>query len=112
MVLCVCSADPRRVPEAFVLDELRYEEAAELAHFGAKARIARAHAARMHCSAEHWANERASAEPSTETLHSIVLGRAKQSLHLRRDWAHPCHVCAGTGPTPCHICAGTDLQTS
>ncbi len=20
--------------------------------------------------------------------------------HLRRDWAHPCHICAGTGPAP------------
>ena len=20
--------------------------------------------------------------------------------HLHRDWAHPCHICAGTGPTP------------
>ncbi len=50
--------------------------------------------------------------------------------HLRRDWAHPCHICAGTGLTPatsapglgpplphlrrdwahpCHICAGTGL---
>ncbi len=27
--------------------------------------------------------------------------------HLRRDWAHDCHICTGTGPTPCHICAGT-----
>ncbi len=27
--------------------------------------------------------------------------------HLRRDWAHPAHICAGTGPTPAHICAGT-----
>ena len=63
MVLCVCSADPRRVPEAFVLDELRYEEAAELAHFGAKARSARARAFRaIHCSAEHWGTEHARAE--------------------------------------------------
>ena len=23
--------------------------------------------------------------------------------HLRRDWARPCHICAGTGRTPCHI---------
>ncbi len=48
--------------------------------------------------------------------------------HLRRDWAHPCHICAATGLTPatsapglgsplphlrrdwahpCHICTGT-----
>jgi hypothetical protein len=26
--------------------------------------------------------------------------------HLHRDWAHPCHICAGTGLTPAHICAG------
>jgi hypothetical protein len=50
--------------------------------------------------------------------------------HLPRDWAHPCHICAGTGLAtatsapgpgsplphlhrdrahPCHICAGTGL---
>ena len=27
--------------------------------------------------------------------------------HLRRDWARPCHICAGTGLAPCHICIGT-----
>jgi aspartokinase/homoserine dehydrogenase 1 len=32
----VLSADPRLVPEAFTLPQLSYEEAAELAHFGAK----------------------------------------------------------------------------
>lgn len=32
----VLSADPRRVPEAVVLDELSYDEAMELAYFGAK----------------------------------------------------------------------------
>jgi aspartokinase/homoserine dehydrogenase 1 len=32
----VLSADPRRVPEAVLLDELSYEEAMELAYFGAK----------------------------------------------------------------------------
>ena len=32
----VLSADPRRVPDAFVIPELSYQEAAELAYFGAK----------------------------------------------------------------------------
>lgn len=32
----VLSADPRRVPEAFSLEEVTYEEAMELAYFGAK----------------------------------------------------------------------------
>ncbi|MBI4822002.1 MAG: bifunctional aspartate kinase/homoserine dehydrogenase I [Deltaproteobacteria bacterium] len=32
----VLSADPRKVPEAVVLDELSYDEATELAYFGAK----------------------------------------------------------------------------
>lgn len=32
----VLTADPRKVPEAFSLEEISYEEAAELAHFGAK----------------------------------------------------------------------------
>ena len=29
--------------------------------------------------------------------------------HPRRDWAHPCHICAGTGLAPAHICAGIGL---
>jgi hypothetical protein len=29
--------------------------------------------------------------------------------HLHRDWAHPCHICIGTGLTPARICAGTGL---
>ena len=28
---------------------------------------------------------------------------------LHRDWAHPCHICTGTGLTPCHICTGTGV---
>ncbi|MCB0333817.1 MAG: aspartate kinase, partial [Bdellovibrionales bacterium] len=32
----VLSADPRKVPEAFLLDQISYEEAMELSHFGAK----------------------------------------------------------------------------
>jgi hypothetical protein len=23
--------------------------------------------------------------------------------HLHRDWAHPRHICTGTGITPCHV---------
>ena len=34
---------------------------------------------------------------------------ARSAPHLRRDWARPCHICAGTALTPCHICAGTGL---
>ena len=30
--------------------------------------------------------------------------------HLHRDWAHPCHICAGTLPT-CHICTKTGHST-
>ena len=29
-----------------------------------------------------------------------ALGLGSPLPHLRRDWAHPCHICAGTGPTP------------
>ena len=32
----VLSADPRRVPDATIIDSLSYNEAMELAHFGAK----------------------------------------------------------------------------
>ena len=30
--------------------------------------------------------------------------------HLRRDWAHPCHICAGTGLAPTPHCTGTQLD--
>ena len=30
--------------------------------------------------------------------------------HLRRDWAHPAPICAGTELAPAHICAGTGLM--
>ena len=30
--------------------------------------------------------------------------------HLHRDWAHPCHICTGTGLTPVHICTGTGAR--
>jgi hypothetical protein len=34
--------------------------------------------------------------------------REKRALpHLHQDWAHPAHICAGTGLTPTHICTGT-----
>jgi hypothetical protein len=57
-----------------------------------------------------------------------VISTGPLQPHLRRDWAHCSHICAGTGPTgatsapglsspvphlrrdwahPCHICAGT-----
>ena len=29
-----------------------------------------------------------------------ALGLGSSLPHLRRDWAHPCHICAGTGLTP------------
>ena len=29
--------------------------------------------------------------------------------HLHRDWARPCHSCAGTGLTPCQTSTGTGL---
>ncbi len=32
--------------------------------------------------------------------------------HLHRDWAHPCHVCAGTWLTPCHICTRTPATSA
>jgi hypothetical protein len=28
-----------------------------------------------------------------------ALGLGSSLPHLRRDWAHPCHICTGTGPT-------------
>ena len=29
-----------------------------------------------------------------------ALGLGSPLPHLRRDWAHPCHICAGTGLSP------------
>ena len=61
--------------------------------------------------------ELARASHGLETLELLLLRK-----HLRRDWAHRCRICAGTGPTPatsvprhlhldwahpCHICART-----
>jgi hypothetical protein len=42
---------------------------------------------------------------------SDILARHKRAVaqYLRRDWAHPTHICAGTGFTRTHICAGTGL---
>ena len=31
---------------------------------------------------------------------------------LRRDWAHPCHICAGTGLTPATSALGPDRPLS
>ena len=42
----VFSADPRRVPDAIVIPELSYQEAAELAYFGAKGDPPQHHGAR------------------------------------------------------------------
>ena len=33
-------------------------------------------------------------------------GRGSPLPHLRRDWAHPCHICAGTGLTPATFTLG------
>jgi hypothetical protein len=32
--------------------------------------------------------------------------------HLRRDWAHPCHICAGTRLGRCHIFTGTPWRSA
>jgi hypothetical protein len=34
------------------------------------------------------------------------LGSGSPRPHLRRDWAHPAHICAGTGPTPLTFAPG------
>ena len=39
-------------------------------------------------------------------------GRGSPLPHLRRDWARPCHICAGTGFFPAHICAGAGGDTA
>ena len=65
------------------------------------------------------------------TLPTSAPGLGSSLRHLRRYWAYPCHICAGTGLTPatsapglgspfphlrrdwahpCHICPGTGLS--
>jgi hypothetical protein len=57
------------------------------------------------------------------TLPTSAPGLGSPHPHLHRDWAHPAHICAGTGLTPpfpprrdwahpSHICAGTGLAPS
>ncbi len=54
----------------------------------------------LHCSrvfprtAAHTAGRRARCDPTSAPRLGSPLP------HLRRDWAHPCHICAGTGLTP------------
>jgi hypothetical protein len=38
-----------------------------------------------------------------------ALGLGSPLPHLRRDWAHPCHICAGTGLTPATSAPGLGL---
>ncbi len=40
-------------------------------------------------------------------LHCFGIARLP---NLRRDWAQPAHLCAGTGARPRHICAGTGAR--
>jgi hypothetical protein len=51
---------------------------------------------------------RASAR-AARVKHTFGAGEPRNRPHLRRDWAHPAHVCAGTALAPAHICAGTGL---
>ena len=62
---------------------------------------------------------RMAARPKKEEIEPMNRFPAR-SLHLRRDWgsprhicaatgAHACHICAATGARPCHICTGTGL---
>ncbi len=39
----------------------------------------------------------------------IVICAVSQPPYRHRDWAHPGHVCTGTGLSPAHICTGTGL---
>ena len=46
-----------------------------------------------------------------QIVNSVMDGRVmvgSPAPYLHRDWAHPCHICTGTG-NPCHLCAGTGL---
>ena len=42
-------------------------------------------------------------------LRPVPLPDGPPRPHLHRDWAHPAHICTGTGLTPAHICTGTGL---
>ena len=41
---------------------------------------------------------------SQERAHSLT---GLPRYNICRDWAHPHHICIGTGPHACHICTGT-----
>ncbi len=51
------------------------------------------------------------APPVARWLHGRCRRRSVRSPrpHMHRVWAHPCHICTGTGLTRCHICAATGL---
>ena len=38
-----------------------------------------------------------------------ALGLGSPRPHLRWDWAHPGHICAGFELSPCHVCSTTGL---
>ena len=78
----VYTADPRRVPEAFPIESLKYDEAIELAFFGAQARAA-------HCpdssSFPQFAAPRAAKHPPPRAIHASPLcnGGGRSSIPLR-----------------------------
>ena len=41
-----------------------------------------------------------------------LLGLGSPLPHLYGDWAHPGHICTGTGLAPAHICTGTGCGDS
>jgi hypothetical protein len=76
----------------------------------ARAPVSAAHPQKLSCSGvprSHIPGACASAE-----------GLGSPHPHLRRDWAHPCHICTGTGLAPAHLqrdwarpCRSCDLVT-
>ena len=57
------------------------------------------HRVRIHLEAQHFV-ELIRARLVDRALEFAQVGASRCRPHLRRDWARPCHICAGTGLAP------------
>ena len=81
--------------------------------FRAMDRVERHHEAEAPRPHLHWTRTGLTPPTSAPGLGSRLAtsapGLGSPRPHLHRDWAHPSHICTGTGLTPAHICTGTGL---
>ena len=97
----VMSADPRRVPEAVVVPELSYDEAMELAFFGAEV----LHPHTMGPAMKHGIpirirnafRPRGAGDPASQPAEGARAARAARSRGSRRPPASPCSTSRAPG---------------